>query len=56
MEVIAAIRKQAEDENLPKFKYVEFNGMRMTSPRQVFSQGFRTSKARFELNVIGIEN
>ena len=54
MEVIAAIRKQAEEESLPKFKYVEFNGMRMTSPRQVFSQGFRASMAHFEFNFIVI--
>ena len=50
MEVIAEIRKQAEDENLPRFKYVEFNGMRMTSPRQVFSQGFQAP--RFEKKTI----
>lgn len=36
-ETIAAIKKEVEDEKLPKFKYVEFNGMKISSPRQVFS-------------------
>ena len=36
-EVIAAIRKGVEEENLPKFKYVELNGMRMTRPKQAYA-------------------
>lgn len=36
-EVIAAIRKEVEEENLPKFKYVELNGMRMTRPKQAYA-------------------
>jgi len=36
-EAIAAIKKEVEEEKLPKFKYVEFNGMKINSPRQVFS-------------------
>jgi origin recognition complex subunit 1 len=35
--VIAAIRKEVEEENLPKFKYVELNGMRMTRPKQAYA-------------------
>lgn len=36
-EVIAAIRKEVEEEHLPKFKYVELNGMRMTRPKQAYA-------------------
>ena len=36
-EVIAEIRKEVEEENLPKFKYVELNGMRMTRPKQAYA-------------------
>ena len=35
--MIAAIRKEVEEENLPKFKYVELNGMRMTRPKQAYA-------------------
>ena len=35
--MIAAIRKEVEEEHLPKFKYVELNGMRMTRPKQAYA-------------------
>ena len=36
-EAIAALRKEVEEDNLPKFKYIELNGMRMTRPKQAYA-------------------
>ena len=32
-----ALRHEVEQGNLPKFKYVELNGMRMTRPKQAYA-------------------
>ena len=32
-----ALRKEVEEGNLPSFKYVELNGMRMTRPKQAYA-------------------
>ena len=36
-EVCQALRQEVEQGNLPKFKYVELNGMRMTRPKQAYA-------------------
>jgi Cdc6-like AAA superfamily ATPase len=36
-EVIAALREEVDLGNLKKFRYIEINGMRMTTPKQVYS-------------------
>lgn len=36
MEVIRCLRKQVTRDDLPKFDFVEINGMRLTEPRQSY--------------------
>ena len=37
-EVIRALNKSYEDEELPQFKYISINGMKLTEPRQAYVQ------------------
>lgn len=37
-EVVRALNKAYENEELPRFKYISINGMRLTEPRQAYVQ------------------
>ncbi|XP_055536896.1 origin recognition complex subunit 1 [Wyeomyia smithii] len=39
--VIRALQSQAEEEEIPKFEFVEINGMRLTEPRQAYVHIYR---------------
>lgn len=37
-EVVRALHRATEQEELPGFKYIEINGMKLTEPRQAYVQ------------------
>lgn len=47
MEIIRCLKKQVTLDELPKFDFIEINGMRLTEPRQAYVQIYKQLTGMF---------
>lgn len=51
-EVIHCLQQAAQANDVPPFKYVEVNGMKLTEPRQVYVQIWKVRERKGLLNFV----
>jgi origin recognition complex subunit 1 len=52
LEVVRALHQATEQEELPGFRYIEINGMKLTEPRQAYVQMLKVRLAKFYISMM----